>query len=270
MDKPRYLPDPDRLSVLAATIILAYTLTRFIEFPERNLSLQLPGIYIAINLNIYTIVTVLVAGLTAAGTTWLLGDHPGLIGKITLQHWILPALTAWIIGIPLNQINFSLTWWFVLAVGGVLLTLILVAEYIVIDPDDIRQPLAAAGLTAVAFALLLVLAITLRYAGVRLYLFLPALTIGSGLVCLRAMYLRLHGRWTVIQAGIASLITGQIAAALYYWPVSPITYGLCLLGPAYALSSLLSNLMEEKPLRQAILEPALALLIVWVTAWLTK
>jgi hypothetical protein len=43
-----------------------------------------------------------------------------------------------------------------------------------------------------------------------------------------------------------------------------------LLGPAYALSSLLSNLMEEKPLRQAILEPALALLIVWVTAWLTK
>lgn len=266
MDKSRNLPDANRLSMLAATILLAYALARFVDLPARDLAIQLPGIYLAIQVNVRTAVALLVAGLTATGADWLLRQHPAIHNQSTFEHWLLPALTAWVIGIPMFQLPLGPLWWISFAIGGALLMLVLVAEYIAVDPDDVRQPVAAAGLTAVSFALYLTLAIALRHAGIRLFLLLLALTLAGGLVSLRSLHLRLHGRWTVTQASLIALISGQIAAGLHYFPLSPITFGLTMLGPTYALTSLIANLAEKEPLRQAIIEPALVLVIVWGTA----
>lgn len=64
--------------------------------------------------------------------------------------------------------------------GGAFLMAVLVAEYIVIDDQDDRQPLASAGLTVVSFALYLILAASLRFAEMRLYLIIPALVWRAG------------------------------------------------------------------------------------------
>jgi len=152
------------------------------------------------------------------------------------------------------------------ALGGVTLMLVLLAEYIVVDPDDSRQPVAAAGLTAVSFALFLTLAIALRFSGSRLFLVLPALTLAAGLVSLRTLHLRLHGRWAFLQSSLIALLCGQIAAGLYYWPLSPVAFGLAVLGPTYALTSLIANLAEDETLEQALIEPGIVLAIVWGTA----
>jgi hypothetical protein len=264
--KPQSLPDPDRLSVLAATILLAYALARFINIPARELALQLPGVYLTVQFNVRTLIAFLVAGLTATGADWLLRQHPASHGKRTVEHWLLPALTAWVIGIPLFQMPLGPLWWAGFAFGGAALMLVLVAEYIVVDPQDLRHPLAAAGLTAVSFALYLALAIALRYSGSRLFLVLPALTLAAGLVSLRTLHLRLNGKWAALQSSLIALLCGQFAAALYYWPLSPVSFGLAVLGPAYALASLIANLDEQKPLLQAFIEPALVLAIVWGTA----
>ena len=64
----------------------------------------------------------------------------------------------------------------------------------------------------------------------------------GGLVSLRTLRLRLGDRWCYLEAGLVALITVQIAAALHYWPLSPVTFGLALLGPAYALTKFLGNL----------------------------
>ena len=58
---------------------------------------------------------------------------------------------------------------------------------------------------------------------------------------------------------MVALVVGQMGAALYYWPLSPVSYGLILLGPAYSLTSLIAGLEEGEPLRQAIVEPAVVL-----------
>jgi len=247
-------------------ILLAYALARFIDLPGRELAVQLPGVYFEINLNINTVVAFLVAGLTATGADWLLRQHPSSSQHSTFEHWLLPSLTSWVIGIPLFQLRLSPQWWLGFVIGGVLLTLVLIAEYITIDPRDERHPLAAAGLTALSFALFLSLAISLRYAGLRLFLILPALTLGVSLVSLRTLHLRLHGRWAVTQAITIALTCAQITAALHYLPVSPISYGLILLGPSYAITSLISNLAENKTLRQSFAEPLIVLLIVIGTA----
>jgi Protein of unknown function (DUF5656) len=263
LERHRHLPDADHLSVLVGTILLAFALAHFISLPVRQLSVQLPGIYLLINFGIQELVALLVALLTATGADWLLRDHPNRGKHLLVEHWLLPGLTAWAIGLPLLQLPLTPVWWIGFALGGILLILVLVAEYISIDPEDVRHPPAAAGLTAVSFALFLVLVAGLRFANTRLFLLLPALGLASGLVSLRTVHLRLNERWAFLEAGLVALVTIQMAAALHYLPVSPISFGLALLGPAYTLTNLLGSLAEGKPLRQAVWEPVVVLALIW-------
>jgi len=267
-ERHRHLPDADRLSILVGTILLAFALAHFIRFPVRQLSIQLPGLYLLINFGVQELVALLVALLTATGADWLLRDHPYRGQHRLVEHWLLPALTAWAIGLPLLQLPLTPVWWIGFASGGVLLILVLVAEYISIDPVDVRQPPAAAGLTAVSFALFLVLVAGLRFANTRLILLLPSLGLASGLVSLRTVHLRLHDRWAFLEAGLVALITIQMAAALHYLPVSPVSFGLALLGPAYTLTNLFGSLAEGTPLRQAVWEPVVVLTLIWSVAFL--
>jgi hypothetical protein len=259
----RSLPDVDRLSVLAATLLLAYSLTHFVDLPVRDIELDVFGIVLTFQINIRTAVAFVSAGLTASGADWLLRDHPAVKGKSTFQHWILPALTAWVIGIPLYQLEFGYLWWSIFIAGGAILMLVLVAEYIVVDNQDLRYPLAAAGLTAVSFMLYLAMAIMLRSIGVRLFLLLPGLGLASSLVVVRTLHLRLQGKWKIVESVVIAFVVVQIAAALHYWPLSPIAFGLGVLGPAYALTSLITGVDEGITFPRVIVEPALVLLVVW-------
>jgi hypothetical protein len=262
----QYLPNIDHLSVLAAMIVLAYILERFIELPSWQISSQLPGLYIEFNITVNMVTSLLVACMTAAGATYLMREHPAARGRHALEHAILPALTALVIGIPLGGIPVGLGWWIGLISGAIILVLVLIAEYIAVDPQDIHLPIASAALSAVSFALFLLLAGALRAGGVRLLYNLPALVFAAWLVSLRVTNLRLHGEWTIYESAIIAFVIGQITAAFNYWPLTPVAFGLVLLGPSYALISLFCNLIEEKPFRQVISEPILSLIIAWGAA----
>jgi hypothetical protein len=265
MEERRYLPDINRLSVLGATILLAYALTRFVDLPERDLSVGLPGLYLVFRIDIQTIVSILVALLAASGMDWLLHDHPALTGKgrgRSFQHWLLPALTALVIGAPLATLATGVEWWIVFMMGGALLLLVFMAEYVVVDSADIRHPHATAGLVALSFSLFLILAIAVRAAGLRLYLVLPALAPAVGLVSVRTLYLRC-GRWMYAWgAGIAVLV-GNLAAGLHYWRIAPIPFGLMLLAPAYALTMLAAAYEEGRSVQTWLVEPVILLVVIW-------
>lgn len=267
MYRTHYLPDADRLSVLGATVLLAYALTNFVTLPAREFSIQLPGLFISFEINIRTFVAVLAGGLTASGADWLLRDHPALGDRTTYEHWLLPALTAWVIGLPLYNLPPGWSWWVLFITGGGALMGVLVAEYIVVDPEDIRYALASAVLTAVSFALFLILAIVLRSESLRLVFIVPALSLASLLVAARTLHLRLNGRWLLLESLAIALVVGQIAAALHYWPLSPVAYGLAVLGPAYALTSLMTNLAQNLPARQSLIEPGIVLSLAWAVAF---
>jgi hypothetical protein len=271
MQEQKQLPDMNRLSVLAATILLAYALTRFVDIPPINLGFNLFGIYLAFQVNFRTIVAVLVAALAAAGSQWLLSDHPALTDRQSIsQHLILPTLTAWIIGIPLNNLAGSLAWWIAFGLGGFLLVLVLIGEYAVVDASNIRYPIAVIGLNGLSFTIYLIIAIAIRSAGLRLYLILPALVIVVWLVCLRTLYLRLRGKWLFNWAGVIALIIGEITTGLHYVPVSPVRYGLLLLGLSYALTSMAGSLEEKKAISAWLVEPLVMLIILWGLALLMK
>lgn len=266
----RNLPDRDRLSVLIAVILLSYSLTHFVEIPPWEPAVQLPGFYLEISISIQNIVLILVASLTASGADWLFHDHPALQGRSTIPYWLLPSLTSFGIGLPLMQLPLGVMWWVGLMLGGIILALVLVGEYISIDSGDIRQPIAAAILTAVSFALFLLLAIGFHIAELRLFLLLPGVVIGTWLVSVRSLHLRLHGEWAVYESAIIAFIVAQIAAGIIYWPLAPVTFGILLLGPTYALNSLFIGFIEERPLKSLLVEPAIALAVAGgVALWIS-
>jgi len=265
----RHLPEAEKLSILAALILLAYVLARFISVPVNDVGLTLPGLYINFQFSFRTIIAFLVAGLTAAGSDWLLHQHPRGGGNRTIEHWILPSITAWVIGLPIYQLPLGLSWWLWFIIGGALLILVLVAEYITMDPDDLRQPVATSGLTAVAYALFLVLAITMKDAGVRLFLFLPAIAIAGGAISLRTLHLRLHGRWAFMHALMIVIIVSQFASVLYYFPITSVSFSLILVGLAFGLTGFVANLANNVSVRRSLAEPVFVFVILIITAaWL--
>jgi hypothetical protein len=264
------LPNIDHLSVLSAMIVLAYTLARVINLPSWQISRQLPGLYIELTIDVNLITTVVVALMTYSGAYWLMRHHPNAQGRQSLVHAILPALTALAVGIPLGEVPVGLGWWIGLICGAAILVLVVIGEYIAVDPDDTRLPAASAGLTAVSFALFLLFASALRDGGVRLLFNVPALVFAAWLVSLRVTNLRLHGVWTIYESAIVAFLVGQITAAFNYWPLAPVAFGLVLLGPSYALISLFCNLIEEKPFRSVIFEPIISIIIAWGAAWIIR
>jgi len=265
-DRPRGLPDADRLGVLTATVLLTYALTRIVQSPEFQLSVQLPGFYFAFPFTLGTVMTLLAAGLTATGMDWLLRSHPSLKGGPTVEHWMLPTLTTLVVGAPLSILPVSNAWWLAFLIGALLLVLVFVAEYVVVDASAPNYSMARAGLTALSYALFLILATALQYAGARLFLLIPALFASAALVALRILHLDGADRWDFPWAAGIGLICAQIGAGLHYWPIAPLQWGLAVTGPLYALTLLCASLTEGIPLRRARLGPGLVLLATWGTA----
>ncbi len=263
MEEHQQLPNADRLSVLASTILLAYAVIPFTSLPERQFTLNLPGVFFLFRFNMTTLVSFLVGALAAVGMDWLIRSHPHLSQQKTYQHWLLPAMTAWAIGVPLNSLAIGPQWWAVFGFGGALLVLVFVAEYIVVDLSDARHAPATVGLTAVSFALYLILTIAARAAELRLYQLLPLLALTMFLVALRSLYLRLGGRWCISWSLGIALVVAQIATGLHYWPLPPLSFGLVMLGPAYALTNLAGSIEEGRPLRSIWAEPVIMLALLW-------
>jgi hypothetical protein len=262
----RYLPDPNRVGVLAAAVLLTYALTRLVNAPGFTLAIQLPGFYFSYPFTLGTAMTLMAAGLTATGMDWLLGSHPALQGKPKLEHWLLPALTAFIVGVLLDNLPPGSVWWAGFAVGGAILISVFLAEYVAVDPGAPLYAIASAGLTALSYTLFLLFVIALRIGGARLFLSMPAIFLAAGFVTLRTLHLRSGGRWEFPWAIGIGLVSAQLAAGLHYWPLTALQLGLILLGPLYALTALAYSLGQDVPLRSALTEPGIILCGLWVAA----
>lgn len=265
MKENENFPNIDHLSVVTATILLAYALTAFIRFPTRSLDLQLPGFLLTFNINFMTIISVVVGILAAAGSEWLISSHPGIGSGRRFHHWLIPAFTALVISVPLNSLQVSASWWAVLSLGGLLLTAVMIAEYISVDPEDLRFPIARMSLSAMSYALFLVLLIAVRGSGLRLYVVLLAILPAAAVVTAKTLHLRLGGWNLAWTAGISLFIT-QLATGLFYLPLRPIQFGLVLTGITYALINLASGIEEKRPANLIWIEPTILIVIFFALA----
>jgi len=258
----------ERLSIVVATILLAYTLTKFVNVPSRVFTLSFLGIIIPLTINFTTIITASVAGMTASGTDWLLRDHHKLENKSTLPHLLLPALTAWILSVILSHLPNDPLWWIVFIVGGIFLLLVIFAEFIVLDEGDIHRPFAIIMLSALSYAMFLSLLVALRSANLRLVMTLPAVAISSGALSLRVISLQNPDQLKFPEAMACLIIVVQLTAALHYLPISSLSFGLFLLGTLYATVNLITTVSRETFSRNSLIEPVSVLILLWGLALL--
>jgi len=261
------LPDINRIGILTATVLLAFALTRLLPASQVVLRLTLGDFFLTYPVSLTTVMTLLAAGVTATGMDWLLRSHPGLGSERTVEHWLLPMLTTFVIGVSLSLLPDGASWWATFAITGLVLVIVFIAEYVAVDSTAPAYSAATGLLTALSFAVTLILLTTMHSSSPRLVILLPVVFVVSGLVSLRSLHLRLQS-WVFAWAGGIALIIAQLASALHYLPLSPIQFGLALLGPLYALTSLAGNLREDLPVRQAAVEPLVALTLAWVAAGL--
>jgi hypothetical protein len=269
MIKMQNLPNPERLSIVMATILLAYALTKFVNVPSKVISINFIGIFIPITINFNSIVTVSVAGMTASGADWLYREHPTLGRKSTTPHLLLPGITAWILSIVLTRLPNSPLWWVIFSTGGAFLLLVILAEYIALDDENIRHHLAMAMLNALSYAIFLALAVALRSSGLRLIMILPAVAIATGALSLRIIHLYNPVQWYFYHSFACLIILSQLATALHYLPVSPLSFGLFLLGALYATINFISNIINERLIRIVVFESISAMAVLWIIGlWL--
>jgi hypothetical protein len=265
------LPPAERVGILVSSVLLTYALTRIVQSPRFTLSVTLPGFYFAYPLGLNTAMTLLAAALAAAGMDWLTRDHPSLGKRSNVEHLLLPTLTTFVIGGPLGILPEGGVWWVALALGAFLLVGVFLAEYITIDPSAPNYGLARAGLTALAFALFLILATGLRFTGARMFVLVPFLFLGAGLISLRILHLDGTDHWDFPWAAGIGIVCAQLGAGLHYWPLTPVQFGLALTGPLYALTVLSGGLNTENiPLRRAIVGPLLIVGAAWVVVLFLK
>lgn len=265
----RHMPDSNRLSVLLATVLLAYALAQLVEATHYAFRFNMLGIDFSFPFDVAAAATLMAVGLTATGMDWLLRGHPHYTGGRTFEHWILPALTAFILGVPLYTLHPGPLWWASFTIGGVLLLGVLLAEYIALDYSDVRHPAASAMLMALSYALFVILVSTLAYSKVRLVLLALAVFCAAGMVILRAIHLR-TGAWEMTWSAAGAFILTQLAAGLHYWPLTPVQYGLALMGPLYALTGLALNVREGVSPWRLAFEALGGLSIFWGVALLLR
>jgi hypothetical protein len=263
------LPDLNRLSITVSTIILAYTLTNFITIPSQELSLSLFGILFNIPINFTSLVSILVAGLTASGTAWLIYDHPNRPDRgNAVIHWLLPSLTSLVLMLAVNQLPFGLTWWIAAGFSGLGILLVLTAEFVVLDADNVFYAPAEIVITALSVALFLLLAVSLHGTEARLFYRVPIISTAALMVFLRIIHLRKEGIWAFNLGAAAFVLTGELAAGFHYLPIGSIGFGVAITGPLFALIEISSN----KPERSDDFEfnhlfwPIFILILSWIAA----
>jgi len=251
---------------LIITVLLAHAAGQTIPLPAYQNTLILFNVVLHVEISLAGGLAVLAALLTISGMDNLLQGHPGLENQPTPPHWILPGLTAWAIQFPLRFFLSDYRWIGVLLVEGLLLGCVIWAEFVSVNYQDSRNAVAAPGLTAYAFALLLWLAYTLKSADARLLILLMLFSPIIAGISFRSINLRTGKRQLLPALGMA-LVSGQWITMAHFLPLTPISFGLVILAPAYALTILLGNLAEGIAARKSWFEPLAALLLLWGLAW---
>lgn len=241
MYRARHLPDRDHLSVLTAVVLLAFALTRILELPTRTFSTNLLGSPLGVDINGRALMMLLVAALISAGSDTVIRSHPALEarpGRRTLRHWVLPGTTALVLAAVLNRAPDGPLWWLGLALSAVVLILVLMAEYVSVDPTDPGYEVAALGLTALTYTLALVLFALLRSMSTRAVVVAPIGGLAAAALALRLILLRTTNAGApagqaLLYAALVGLVTSQCLWALNYWRITPSSAGLLAMIPFY-------------------------------------
>jgi hypothetical protein len=206
----------------------------------------------------FWLVAAAVVGVVCIGTDSLVRAHPKhYLHDVTqsLFFWILPALIALGAALFLRLFGGGLPVVGGLALAAVLLTLVMLAEYLSVDP---REPAFAVARLALNLATYLAAfsLFTAIYATKERSLYTATTaTLVSTLLAIE-LYRSADAppRRTWLYAIITGLMIGEVTWGLNYWPIGGLAGGVILLLVFYAISGLVQHHLLGRLNRNVLVE----------------
>ena len=233
METSRSLPSLDRLGVLTAVIVLAYSLARLLEVPGRSLHMDLLGTPLDLQITGRGLVLLLVAALISTGSDTLIRSHPRYAGsrtRRTVIHWIVPGATALVLGAALNQLPNGPAWWLGLAGSAAALLAVLVTEYRVVDAEASGHAGATVALASLAYGLAFILFWLLRTTGLRAAISASVSGLVAAALAWRLFVLsNVPPRRAGVYAGLLGALIAELTWAANYWLASAGLTGLVVM-----------------------------------------
>ncbi len=260
------MPNYDRLSVVVSLILLCLALSLIIELPTRTFSFVVLGSPLTIRFSQNWPVAALLASMACVGTDSIVRLHPLSRGRkklpCTFVFWILPGLATLLATLLLPRAPNRIYTLGSLATTGILLPLIITAEYHTVDPAAPGYRAARLGLNVVAYLIALVLFVLVYGSRARSLLSATATLAGGGLLALDLLHgaRQSLGR-TSLYALIVGLVMGEIVWALNYSKVNSLTAGILLLLIFYLITGLSRQGLLGLLSRRILIEFALVALV---------
>lgn len=241
----------DRLSVLAASLVLAMALAHFLEAPARPLlRATVLGSPVGFNLSATTLIYLIIFGLTATAITSLISSHPiaqaqGI--KHSYMYWAMPALLNVGLATWLNRVEAEGAWTVGLLACGLLVPFALIVEYRSVDPQERNTASFRRNQEALIYLTAGIL-FTLNYdARARSLLSGTTIVLVAGLLAARLLWSYTNAPATALLYGaVVGLIMGQATWGLNYWRLSGVQGGLMLLLLFYVLLGVVQNALQGR------------------------
>ena len=220
------MPNYDKLSAVVSVILLCLALSLIVELPT-TISCVILGVPLAVGLSQNWLAAGLLASMACVGTASIMRLHP-LFQKGTLPHtfvfWILPGLATLLAAILLPRTQDRIYTLGGLAVMGILLPLIIIAEYRTVDTSAPGYRATRLGLNFIAYLIALALLALIHQSKANELLSAVAALAGSSLLALDLLYGTQQGlRRTSLYALIVGLVMGEIVWALSYSEMHSLT-----------------------------------------------
>jgi hypothetical protein len=233
MQEPIKPLDRDRLSVLIAMLLLSSLLFRFIELPEQVLEQRPLGSPLEIHITGTWLLVTLMVGLVCTGTNLILHDHPHIgehPGRPIYISWILPGVTTGFSAYLLARASSWPIWIGGLILSGLIIGLVVSAEYTAVCPDARGYPIARLALNVLAYLMAFILFAIIYHSRTRSLVTATLTTLTAVLLAFDLLSVAdVQFRRVVLFAGIVGLIIGQSTWALNYWQINAWAGGLLLL-----------------------------------------
>ena len=208
---------------------MAFALVRVVVLPSLPFEFAAAGLLIRVEVNSAVVLIGLAAAVTVAGADWLARSHPrGPKGWVRLEHVIIPGMATLATGAILSRTPAGPALGIGLVLAAALLMAVLVAEFVVIDPDDPRRMTASIGLTSLAQILLTGVYFALFSLGVRAFFAIPLSFAATAAVAWRLLQLRLPGSRLAIYAVAVGAGIAELTWGLYYLPLAAFQPALVL------------------------------------------
>lgn len=250
------MPNRERVIMLVNLALLALGLSLVLRLPP--VVLRLPGLNLSLVVTEDWFFAAVAVTLACGGVDALVRSHPHLgRGEVpyTVTFWILPGFLLVGAAFFLNQMPDIVSSLVGLAVTGVLLAAVVIAEYYTIDPDDRISGPARLALNLAVYLVAFLVFTTIYSAKARSLLSASTILVVSTLLALELLRGTERGALrTWFFALISGLIMGEVTWALNYWAVGQLVGGLLLLLTFYVLTGVGQQYLARRLSRRVLLE----------------